>query len=508
MTAKTTAGPTRKKGQTIREIIGRVARRPLQVWTVLGGRPRVRETVDKTRPDYAFWDKVRRGKQDFYEFGGLFAQSIVEIVSYWVIGDGFRPALTEKPADPRNPSDSLVYTNDVLQRFVDGNLPVVQMLYEDDLALGDQFVVVNADGSLSIPSPDTVDIETDPLDGKRPIAYTVTTVVEPDDGSEKLTTTDRYTATERTITIKVGNQEPASMSFPVLIGRMPVIHFANDRSTNELHGRPIYERLLKLFQRYDDLVVKGVDGAETAGNPIPVFEGLEDPQSTIDLNATEEDTEYTDREGNTQERKEIRWDSLAALFLGKGGSFKWAGPNVGFSDDVRNVLKALFLLVLDVTHIPEFVWGGAINASRASAETQMDPFTRFIKARRRFLEGKAADDLIGQEPEGGLLELLYVWLLTRQLVDPRIVVGPVRIAWGDLTDEEGTLKLEKVKFSYEKGFITAVTALEQLELVDDAEFEVAQGKAEFEERIQAFADPFMGRLDEGIGNEEADDEGE
>lgn len=466
--------------EPVKEIVGRVAA------TVAGLYNRAIVTLDRTRTDYKFWDNLRRGKARGYELGGLFAQPVTEIIASWVIGEGFTAALNTEEENER-----VDYTNDVLSRFLRGEMARLNLLYEDGMALGDQYVIVNADNSLSIPSPEQVDQVEDDLGNK--IGFKVTTKLE------KATLIDEYRLDGRTLTIKRAGQSDEVQQYTNLIGRLPVIHFANDKGNNETNGRPIYERLLRLFRRYDDLLEKGLDGVELMGNPIPVFEGLENIDETIEANATQETETYFDAEGNVESRPVIRFDRLAALFVGKGGSFDFKSPATGFTEDMKNVLKLLFLLMLDSTRIPEFVWGGAVASSKASAEAQMPPFVMFIEGRRAKLEGIGADDVLGREAQGGMLELIDVWLRTRRLTDPQIVVAPVSITWPELIAEDETVKLARLDFAKRNNLITDETALTQLDLVDDPAAEVEAAQEEAKER----EDEFAARLDQEVNDEVA-----
>ena len=67
---------------------------------------------------------------------------------------------------------------------------------EDLSALGDMYIIINLDGSLSMPSPETVDVEYDPLDYRRPLHFRVTTNLS------KAVVIDDFDEHGRTMTIK------------------------------------------------------------------------------------------------------------------------------------------------------------------------------------------------------------------------------------------------------------------------------------------------------------------
>lgn len=476
---------------TVAEIVGRA----VYVTVPWQARRSITKTVDETTTDYEFWDKLRRGKLDGYRFGGLFCNPITQIVASYVWGDGPTLALVDG-GDPDDENDPRTYTSSLLNRWIERNAGLFLQVLVDLYALGDAYLIVNADGTLSAASPNTVEVDYSPLDALLPVAYTIVTK------TDSVTITDRYETDRRTITLKWHKEAPElgvaagqeqTFTYPNLIGRLPVVHFACDRGVNEQRGRPIYEPLLQLFSRYDDLIVAAIDGAEIMGHPLPAFVGLENINETVRANQTAETGSYIDREGNTQERVEIRFDRDATVWVGKGGDFKFVAPPNGWSGDLRDILKSLFYLVLDNARIPEFLWGGAIASSRASAETQLPPFVQYVAMRRQQFEGRGADDVLGLQPAGGLLELADVWLRTRALLDRRVVVAPVSVRWPEVAAEDEALQLEKVKYAHGAGMLSSVTALETLDLVDDPARELQKAEDEAADAQEAFT-VFSARL--------------
>lgn len=497
--------------RVVSEIIGRDSSTMYGFWRSYGAV----NALDRTRADYRFWDELRRGLSYGLELGGLFCQPIVQIIASFVLGTGVK-LLVEDEAK----SASGVYTNGLLQRWINRSMALLLRLLEDDYALGDQFVIVNADGSLSIPSPDTVTVEYDRLDYRRMVKCTVETVMS------GVTIRDEYREDGRTLTITNNTGQPlptedgqliapgqkAERTFENLIGRIPVVHFANDRSVNEVFGRPIYEALYRLFSRYDTLLEKALDGAEIMGNPIPTFAGMEDIQGTIDANDTARDETYYDPDGIRETRKTIKFDGNAAIFVGKGGSFNFVAPPTGFTRDIRDILKSLFLLMMDHTRIPEFLWGGAIASSKASAEVQMPPFLQYVEGRRLQFEGEGADEQSGAQARGGLLELADIWLRFRALTDPQVMVAPVRAQWSRLTETGEAMRLEYLKWARtQERLITAQDALSSAAIVlgiDDPEDAHQRAEAEAQDardndpsqqiaRLALRRDPDEGEDDEG-----------
>lgn len=481
--AKQRIGLFRRGAQVIGEVIGRAAPpRVAGLWSSS-------VSTDETRTDYAFWDRFRRGTAQGYEFSGLFARPIAQIVTSWVMGLGLEPQLE---TDDSFAEDNVTHTNRLLKKLSNRLHGMFVQMVEDLFSLGDQYVVINLDGSLSIPSPDLVEAEYD-LFGE-PTAYTITT------RRDKVTVIDQYRLDGRTLTIKQG-QDVEIIEFENLTGRIPVVHLRNDRGSNEANGRPIFEGLLALFSRYNRLMRKMIDGAELMGNPIPTFEGLEDIDETIAANSEPTKEEYTDQDGNVRSRVRIAFDRLSALFVGKGGGFKFSAPAGGFTNDIRNTLKSLFLLVLEFTRIPEVIWGNELSSSRATAGEQMKTWHMFAQARRVALEGQGADDELGMIARDGLLAIMDIWLRTRALTDPRIIVAPVTIAWPELSDRDEELRLKWVDLLHTKGVLTDVEMVRQSNIIDDPEGEVERARAEVDER----QDPYERAVDELLQPDETAD---
>lgn len=453
---RTTINPKLTLGQRVRQFFGGF-RKPIKQrvaeiigqWTLV--RPlwtgRILISKDTSWPDYVFWDSLRRGKAPGLEIGGLFCSPIAQTIASYAFGTGIsmtlvasavdnsavhengkptqavKTANTIPPAKPTSVTGSPIdFTNMQIRRMVENNQGFFLNTVVDAYCLGEQYVFVNPDCTFSIASPETVNVEYSASDYRQILKVTVSTkyissIVQ-----------DIYTADERTVIIKYYDGRPPVVEhYANLIGRIPMVHFATDRGPNEVHGRPIYEAALPIMRRYDDLLYKTCDGVDLIGNPIPAFTGLDNPRETLDLNSTQQT--YTDEDGNTQTRNLLRFDRNLGLVLGKGGDVKMVAPPVGFTKDSLDTLRQLFLLLLNHVRVPEFIWGGAIQASKASTQSQMPPFITYIKYRRLLLEGIGADEALGIEARGGLLELVDLWLRTYQLLNPAIVVGPVQIKW-------------------------------------------------------------------------------
>lgn len=467
-----------ENGTPVAEMIGRVA--PPYMQSSVMRSSRYTTTVDGTIPDYEFYDKLRRGKQPGYRLGALFAKRIEKLFSAWVFGEGVDVTLNKDVALDYDEA-KVEYTNEQLKNFVGGlldagqdnegddpdiddqNGSLIYSLYEDAMGLGDQYPIINANGSISVPSPDTVEVLRDPLDYRKVLLIRITAKYP------KATIIDEYRPDGRTVTIKQvgadGKQlEPQVEHFTNLIGRIPFVHIAHDRSGNETNGHSIHEDLLKLYDQYDDVIHKQLDGAKLLGNPILAFVGMENIAAVIDANKPITDETYLDRDGNEVTRPMLNVDANSVMLIGKGGDGKFIAPPTGFTADTTQALRSLFLLILWRLGITESLWGGELSSARATSETQLTQFAKELRG-------------LQKNNGGWVARLCKIWLQFKALTDPQIIVDKLSVEWPSAVQEDKALLLEFIKVAKADGLIEPETELRLLELVDDPEDEVKRGQA-------------------------------
>lgn len=470
------APPRHRHNAPVAEMIGRVA--PPYMQATMGRSRWATTTVDGTVPDYEFYDKLRRGKQPGYRLGALFAKRIEKLFSAWVFGEGVDVMLNKDVALDYDEA-KVEYTNEQLKNFVGGlldagqdnegddpdiddqNGSLIYSLYEDAMGLGDQHPFVNANGSVSVPSPDTVEVIRDELDYRKVLAKRITTKLA------AATIIDEYRADGRTVTVKrmVDGREIVTVeNFTNLIGRIPSVHIAHERSGNETNGHSIHEDLLKLYDQYDDVIHKQLDGAKLLGNPILAFVGMENIAAVIDANKPVTDETYLDRDGNEVTRPMLNVDANSVMLIGKGGDGKFIAPPTGFTADTTQALRSLFLLILWRLGITESLWGGELSSARATSETQLQQFAKELRG-------------LQKNNGGWVARLCKIWLQFKALTDPQIIVDKLSVEWPSAVQEDKALLLEFIKVAKADGLIEPETELRLLELVDDPEDEVKRGQA-------------------------------
>lgn len=456
-------------------------------------------TVDRTRHDYRFWDEFRNGLAVGYELVGSWGRPATRIKSVYVLGDAPTYVLqdtetdedeadgTEDTSDNEEESAE-AHTNSAIAQFVSAHHSDLLTMYDDMLGLGDQWVFINPDGSLTIPSPDTITPKYDPTNPKR--------LVEVEIRTSDLGTIiyDTYRADGRTLRIQRGSPEATVIyHYDNPIGRLPVVQFSNNRHGNELFGRADYEALLPVFNHTDDLILKQLQGARVMGNPIPTVSGLENIPATISANAAPTNLQYVDPPGQTVSAPQFKFDTDGIFLVGKGGDFKLVSPVVGFSKDMRDTVHQMFTLVLQHMGIPEILWGAVVEGTRASAEMQIPPFVRMINACRAQLDGTGATEQ--HPPMGGLFEVIDIWLRGRALTDPNIVVGPLQSLWPSVSEADIQTRLQSVIYARGQNWVSSEEGLALLNLVTDPATSVQKAKEEADALAAAMPhDDFMQRV--------------
>jgi hypothetical protein len=381
-------------------------------------------TRDTAQADYRFWDRARRGRARGLELSGLFLKPLGSKVAAWVLGA--RP----------------VWTPGALDAWWAANHAAILRGYEESLDLGDCFLIVNGDLSVSVVPPHVVEPL---LDGEgRALGWRITEVYQAPDG-DRTTIIDEYTAEARTRTVRRGMSVKTEV-YPNVSGCIPVVHIANLAGADEVFGRPEGEALVAALQRYGDVFDAALKGNIRQGRPTPVIERMgsaEQVQKFWERFGRTETTTLPD--GSTETVEVIDFDPDQLLTLGGEATFGYKAPG-SFSGDTQTLLNLIFYLVIEHTELPEFAWGGAISSSKASAETQMPPFVKFIEKKR----GAAASWML----ELARVALAYLRLIEPGLQrDPDVDTANLGITWPALTERDGRLLLDTLSWAHGAGLV-------------------------------------------------------
>lgn len=420
---------------------------------------------DVSTSDYAFWDRARRCKAKGLELSGLFLRPINSKIAAWAMGE--RPAWkSDNPAAAQ-----------ALNEWWATNHADILFAYEEALSLGDFFLIVNSDLSLTLVPPHIVEPVVDDANYGSIIGWKIIERIDhPTQPGQSMVITNTYTARERVVTTEA-NGAATTRRYRNLIGLVPVVHVVNRRGAGEMFGRPEAEALVPLLQRYGAVLDAGLKGNIRQGRPTPTIENLGDDANVQAFwNRYGRTETQTMPDGTTQTTTVVDFDADQLLTLGGTGTFKYASPNP-FATDSEKFLGLLFYLLIEGQEIPEFIMGNAINSSKASAEAQMPPFVRFIDKKR----GMA---------EKWMLQIAQLVLAYTSVFDRAVnAADQTGVQWSTLTEQDGRLTLESVKYAYNSNLLPADEALSMLPLaVDDPVQSVARAQAEAEAQRDAEAD--------------------
>ena len=431
---------------------------------------------DWTRPDYDYWRRAHRAQVKGLELSGLLIKPLVNKTAGWVLG--------------RSPAFSLENetTADELNNWWADHHSEVLNAYKESVKLGDGFIVVNPDLTLTLIPPQHVDPIIDENDYSVQIGWRVTqTFIHPDYTNQKMTVIDEFTAVSRERIVQFNGRETERTSYPNLLGLVPVIHVANNVEPGETFGRPEAEALVNVLQRYGVILEAGVEGNELQGRPTPVlnFETKEDLNTFWDLYGETERQTLPD--GSTESSTVLSVD-LQKLLTVSGANFSYESPG-SFIGDAVQLLEIMFYLILEHTELPEFVFGNAISSSKASAESQMPVFVRFIEMK----QGEAI---------GWIKQLLEVVLAMMSLSRPGVTTEIPAIQWDDMTTDDGNLTLETIRWALTEGLIDERTALQLAPVdIEDIDAVLAKAKEEREERFPEQLAPGNTAVDNNLQDE-------
>lgn len=388
-----------------------------------GGTP----TFDIGQADYAFWDKARRGKAQGLEIAGLLLKPIASKKASWVLGDL-----------PRIQIDNAFTVNgepleDVVNQWLHQWHSDILLAYEEAANLGDMYIALNADQSVTLIAPHVVEAIANADDYSEFVGWRVTQVYEhPTDWSKKQIVMDEFTTQGRRRRVE-GDTGTSDRNYRARLPELPFIHIPNNLRANERFGHPEGEALVKALHDYNAMFDASADGVVRMGRPTPVIHGMGSRQNVDSFMNTYGETEtFTLADGTTESKTYLSLTSDDVIVLGESGNFKYESPG-SFTGDTERMLGLLFYLFVQHTELPEFILGTAIASSKASADAQMPAFVKWNEKEQR-------------RAERWLIQLVraYIGMLTYVETGRALDVTEIDIQWQPLVNEDGTLTLQAI----------------------------------------------------------------
>ena len=409
---------------------------------------------DTSSPDYAYWDRARRAAVLGLEISGLLLKAVTNKIASWAFG---------KPPQIKAESPE---TTESLNKWMYTNHPDLLKAYKGSLDLGDSYFIINADLSVTLIPPDAITRIVAKEDFSVLLGYRITEKhPHPTERGIWQTIEDIYTAEQRTRTIwQNGVMMYTPQIYPNRIGGIiPIVHIPNNRSVGEYYGRPELQATVELLQQYGEVLASAIEGNIRMGRPTPNidFKDIEALDDFMENNATSVSRTLPD--GSTEKIDEVQFSS-DDLVLSVGKMY-YAQPG-SFTSDTKILLSLLYFIFLEHAEVPEFVMGTAITGSKASAETQMPIFERFIWGKRT-------------EARAWILQTLNIvqaYMVTLRQIP---AIENVLIIWDALTGDDGKLTQATLEWALTEGLIDDATALSMASLeIDDIEDVIKKAREE------------------------------
>lgn len=419
-------------------------------------------TNDWARSDYDFWRRAYYGRARGLEISGLLVRPLVSKVAAWSLGRAPRWKLESEASQ------------EALTDWWNKNHPDILKCWRGALKLGDGFIVINSDLSVTLLRPDCVDPIVAEDDYSMIIGWRVTQTMQHPETTKRMVTVDEYYIDRRVHRVEVDGLTTQTQTYPNLLGMLPIVAIPNQADDGETFGHAEAEALLSLLHRYGEVIDAAIEGNVLQGRPTPVllFETVDDLDKFDEENATFETQTLPN---GTSQRVKLYDVDLSQLLVASGATFSYAAPGQ-FTGDTAKLLEIMFYLLLEHSELPEFVFGNAISSSKASAETQLPVFIEFIKMRRG-------------EMVGWLTAIAQIAMAYLSLITPGVAAETPTLQWEALDQEDGKLTLETITWALTEGLIDRRTALMLAPVeVEDLDSVLDKAEEEKQERDAAAAE--------------------
>lgn len=461
-------------------------------------------TVDYRRNNYDLFRAIYHGSRyngegEDYLMSASLAKPIINSSAAFALGTGFDTEITVVGQEEQSPQ--VEKAQDAVNKWLKQNKNEIFDVYRHSLRDGDSYAYVNETGQLDEFDAKNVTVVLDDTTGDV-IGYDVEEVYEKykekqegrtetyrivkkyrKDGIEylrydKTGQTEKgktvykalFTEDEGLVVIDNPDQQTDTPDFTLTQRALPVIHFANEREPRAIYGNSEFQNLLVSMQWYHKAMTQAGYGVMYNSTPIFALKNVTDISKTV-----KQSNSNTDDDDKRKTSKRLTWGQNKILYLnGDNADAKFIQTD-DFMNDVAKFLELQFYLILEGSETPEFVFGAAVQSSKASTETQVPVMLQKAERKRTQLDRPLQN-------------------LIRAYIDRRIYLGDatflpldgkqieITLSFPDLVSEDRKLTLDIIKYLHDSGMVTDKTTLEQLmgAKIADPEQEITEAREETE----------------------------
>lgn len=392
--------------------------------------------VDDRQSDFAFWDSARRCRAKGLYISGALIKPLSSKIAAWVM-----------PAPPSISMQNSAAMNKV-NSWVSKNHASWVSALEESAALGDCYIVIYPDGVPAVISPNFVKPIRDQRDFSRTIGWQIARTFRGNAVNEEMTIIEEFYQDSRTVEYVFkgsAKQKSRKVTYKNVIGKIPIVHVANRVGADEEFGRPEAEGAIEILHAYGRVLEAAINGNIRQGRPTPVISkmGSAEEQKEFWEKYGRRET-VTDDNGESKTVWVIDFNPDMLVTLSGTAEFDYKAP-ASFTKDTQTILELLFYLFLQHTEVPEFVWGNAIASSKASAESQLEPFIYWIEKKRGFASK-------------WMLNVIEIFIDYLSVYDVDFMDGlgannDFQLTWKPLT-KDGKLTLDTIVWAHKTKLIT------------------------------------------------------
>lgn len=211
--------------------------------------------------------------------------------------------------------------------------------------------------------------------------------MEPDDSGNmsEVVLFEMITAKEITLTYEDGRMAPRVMANP--LGFVAAVHLQNEDESGELHASSELEPVEPYMKFYNDVMLHAGSASQLHSTAKLVLRARD---VTRFLNNNFSESEILEGRLRFKNKDVLFFESGDPDLMASGGSMYSEGADIIQAraplGDTTTLLEFIFLNIVDVTEVPEWAFGGALNASKASADVQGSPLVHKVKRKRSMVE--------------------------------------------------------------------------------------------------------------------------